>query len=405
MKKKIAGVLLIVILLVLTGCVTADGKVYGTREVLRYVNDICREEYELLGRELIEKKPDNMEYYFCTKERGLEFKANSYLSPIWIDATETSFYDKKISCDYVSVVHDLYYEEAETIIEKSPLCVPGDMYSFRMYILSFSDIDRIVDTILAADEIYQQELAYNSKEFLEKYPLMSVHLVWNRNQKEAQTQDTWVNVADIDINGQNDREELSERLAEAYVQGCVDGEIENMDGIPDQYLDAAHVSYLNTIRLNGEEMLYDCDDNPAASFSLSTENYKYSWYNDALGSYMMVTDIGMYWDNMSYPLIVREYVHALDGTYDTQRNGNKCISTWTIGADTWVMKGSYDDDIQSLTVEKNGKRLEIDYITCEEDHNVGATFCVGVTVEDFCELFDLDYEVDEAAGEIRFSRE
>lgn len=405
MKKRIAGVLLIVILLVLTGCVTKDGKVDGPRVVLRYVDGICGEDYELLGRELIEQKPDNMEYYFRTKERGLEFKANSYLSPISIDGSQLGLYDKEISCNYVSVVHDLYYEKAKAVIKQSPLCVPDEFYFSRMYVLSFSDIEEIVDAILAADKVYQQELTYNSPEFLEKYPLMTVHLVWNKTEKEARTQEHWVNMTDIAITGQHEREELYDTLAKVYAQKCVDGEIVNADDVPEEYMGKAHVSRLDSIILNGEEMLYDCDDNPAASFSLTTEDYKYCWYSDDLASYMMVTDVGMYWDNMSYPLIVREYVHALGGTYDTQRSGDKCTSTWTIGADTWVMKGRYDDEIQSLTVEKNGKRLDIDYVTCEEDYAVGATFCVGVTVEDFSKMFGLRYEIDEEAGEIRFDRE
>lgn len=406
MKKKNVWFLLVVVLLILTGCVGADGKVYGRGRVLSYVDSICEEEYEMLGRELIEEKPDNMEYYFRTKERGLEFKANSYLSPISFDATQTGFYDKKISCNYVSVVHDLYYEKAKDVISQSPLCVKDALYFPRMYVLSFADINEVVDVILAADEVYQQELAYNSPEFLEEYPLMTVHLVWNETEKEARTQENWVNMTDIPINGQHEREELYDSLAEVYVQKCVDGEIENTDDIPEKYLENAHVSYLETIKLNGEEMLYDCDDNPVASFSLTTEDYKYCWYNDELESYMMVTDVGMYWDNMSYPMIVREYVEALGGTYETQRDMLGCTSTWTLGDDRWNMMTIYEKgQLKVMSVTKNGKFIILDYVTVEEDCNVGADFCVGLTVENFCKMFDLTYEIDEEAGEIRFTRE
>ena len=67
------------------------------------------------------------------------------------------------------------------------------------------------------------------------------------------------------------------------------------------------------------------------------------------------------------------------------------------------MEAEFDDnEILKLVIEKNGSPLDISYITSDDDYNVSATFCVGVTVEDFCRLFDLRYVVDESAGTVRF---
>ena len=41
--------------------------------------------------------------------------------------------------------------------------------------------------------------------------------------------------------------------------------------------------------------------------------------------------------------------------------------------------------------EKNGQPLELDLVTVDEDARVGATFCAGVSAEDFCKLFDLRF--------------
>ena len=118
---------------------------------------------------------------------------------------------------------------------------------------------------------------------------------------------------------------------------------------------------------------------------------------------MMVMDIGLTTDQMSIPLIIREYVTALGGTYRTSSQDEVYISTWTIGGDTWIMEAEYDDnEIRSLEVRKNGSPLELPYITVEEDIQVSATFCVGVTVEDFCRLFDLTYEIEEEQGKVLF---
>lgn len=53
-------------------------------------------------------------------------------------------------------------------------------------------------------------------------------------------------------------------------------------------------------------------------------------------------------------------------------------------------------------MKRNGETIPLAYKTVDEERNVGATFCVGVTAEDFCKLFDLRYTVDESAGKICF---
>lgn len=67
------------------------------------------------------------------------------------------------------------------------------------------------------------------------------------------------------------------------------------------------------------------------------------------------------------------------------------------------MEAEYDDDeVRSLEVRKNGSPLDFSYITVQEDVQVSATFCIGVSVEDFCRLFDLEYEIEEEQGKVIF---
>ncbi len=396
----------------LTGCLDKDSEIYGQQEVLEYVDTICEEPYHLVGSELVEESPDNMEYSFETDNRELTFQANSYLSPIYIDATQTGFYNREISCNYVNVVHDLYRDELQQVLRADSHYL--EEYGW-IYLLSFADIDRVIDTIMAADRVYRQELAYNSEEFLAEYPLSSVHLVWQRSDEEAWEHKTWVNITDVGINGQHDRDELYDRLANVYAQLCVDGEIEKSGDVPEQYLADKHVSLLTTIEVNGEEMLYDDNDNPYGPYGLTTDDYKYCWYSEEQESYMMVMDIGLVSDGMSFPLIIREYVRALGGTYqaaeEESKEGSKeeediYRSSWAIGENTWTMEAEFADNvILNLAIEKNGVPLDIPYVTSEEDYQVSATFCVGVTVENFCQLFDLRYTVDENAGVVRFAED
>ena len=385
----------------LSGCLTKDSSIYGQERVLEYVDSICPEPYELTETELIEENPDNMEYEFRTLKRDLTFHANSFLSPIWIDATQTPFYSRSLSCDYVTVVHDLYRDELKQVLEHDSHYMPE--YGWY-YLLSFQDIENAVDTLLAADQVYRQELSYNPPEFLTENPLASIHFVWHRSEAEMEAHESWVNMTDIGITGQNSRRELYDRLAGVYAQLYVDGKIDR-DDVPEEYLAGRHVSTLHTIRLNGREMLYDSNDNPYGPYGLTTDDYRYCWYSKELDSYMMVIDIGLITDNMSFPLIIREYVRALGGSYEASARESVYSSTWKIGENTWSMKAEYDDNtIHSLEIEKNREPLELSWITSDDDIQVAATFCAGVTVEDFCSLFDLTYTVNEEEGTISFEQ-
>ena len=402
-RVTVSVILVCLLVLELTACTTKNSKAYGKKQVLEYVDEICKEPYELIEKELIEESPDNMEYRFRTKNRELYFKANSYLAPVVIDACETIFYRRHISCDYVNAVHDLYNDELNQVLA-------GDEHYLEeygwIYVCSFSDLASVVKTVLAADEIYQKELAYNSPSFLEENALRSIHLVYQRSEEEAKMHETWTNMGDIAITGQNDPEELYNRLAGWYAQRYVDGEIEDGSDIPQRYLEDRHRTSLTSIELNGEEMLYDSKENPYGPYLLSTDGYRRCWYSEKMNSYMLAADIGLTSYNMSFPLIIREYVLALGGKYSNDSEGENCRSSWEIGDDKWVMTAKFcDNEILNLEIEKNGKPLEIHYVTSDEEWGVSATFCVGMTAEDFCRLFDLSYEIDEEKGIISFESE
>ena len=385
----------------LCGCMGADGEIYGKAKVLDYVDSLCGEPYELVSSELVAEEPDDMQYDFVTKERGLEFTAHSYLQPIVIDATVTSWYDRALSCDYVNRVHDLYRADIDAALAKGETWLPDRQW---MYLVEFGDLDNVVDTLVAADAIYTAELDYNSAAFLTEYPAATVHLIWNRSREEALENKTRVNLADVSLNGQQDRQALYDRLAKIYAQLCVDGKIENDAGVPARYREGLHRSTLEEIELNGSPLLYDSEDNPYNPYGLTTEDYRGAWYNYEAGSYLLAMDVGYMNDGSSFPLIAREYVRALGGSYSRSTDEKKrSESSWTIGSDQWQMDSTLGEEgVTALRVKKNGQPLDLTWYTVEDDYRVGATFCVGLPVEDFCRLFDLTCTVDEAAGCLRF---
>lgn len=383
----------------LSGCLTADADVYGQEKVLEYVDSVCSAPYELTGKELIQETPDNMEYEFRTLNRDLTFHANSYLSPIQIDASVTSFYSRSLSCDYVNIVLNQYRDQVGAVLEQDS----HYLSDYGWYYLSeFQDIQDAVDTLLAADQIYRPELAYNNADFLRENPVTSIHVVWQASEEAAAAHEHWVNLTDMAVTGQNEEAETFDRLADIYAQMSVDGKIPS-DGIPEEYLKGKHVSRLDTILLDGRELFYDSEDNPYGPYGLTTDDYRFCWYSSELDSYMLIMDIGFLSDSTSFPLIIREYVRALGGSYRASSEDSCYTSSWTIDDSSWSLEAVYEDGaIESLRIEKNGKELPVSWVTCEEDSHVNATFCVGVTAEDFCRLFDLEYRVNEQAGILAF---
>lgn len=387
----------------LTGCTTIDGKVPGKREVLAYVDDICQEPYQLISVEQIKERPANVEYTFETEERGLRFTANSYLSNIMIDNSSTDFYYREISCDYVQAMHQLYYDRAkEALGEAEPYDQKKGWYS----LLCFEDIAGAAETILKADRIYAEELAYNSPEYLQENPLMRIHFVWYESEEAAREGKNWENMMDLAVTGSRTYEDIYDTLADCYAQLCMDGKIEDRGEVPTRYLEGKHVSMLEHIYLNGEEMDYETHEDPYSGFWTTTDHYRYCWYSEDMDSYMMVSDVGYTSKYSSVPMILAEYVHGLGGSYELEPE--KGISRWTIGKDTWEMEAESKDStfrLTSLEVRKNGKKLDIPYVTVDEDTHVGATFCVGLKVEDFAKLFDLEYEIDEEGWSVYFYSE
>lgn len=386
----------------LTGCLGADAEIYGQETVLDYVDTVCDEPYRLTGQQLVEQTPDRMEYTFKTSDRDLTFTADSYLEPVTIDGSVFS-YTREISCDYVNAVHDLYRDDIKKILEENPRYLPEHGW---FYLLSFNDINSIVYSVLDADKVWQQELAFHDQAWLKKNSVTYIHLVYHTSQEEADAHSDWVNLTDISVTGSNTFENLYDKISNAYIQKAVDKEITD-PSIPEHLLYDSdhHVSTLTSITLNGSEMLYDNEENPASSYGLTTEDYKTVWWSEGEDSHMILSDIGMITDNMSYPLIIREYVDQMGGEYSVKVTEDQYESRWTIGQSTWVMDVTYTDKgkIQKFGLTRNGEPIRVDILTSDDDPHVTATFVVGMKVSDFSKMLGMTYTINEAERTLVFT--
>lgn len=397
MKKRFlffAGMLLAVCF---SGCTTVDGQPYGQGRVLAYVREaVPAEAYTLVSVEQVGESPANVEYTFRSEQRELIFRANSYLAQICID-TPTLFYQKEISCGYDEAVWALYADQVSAEFAKS------DLHSGAgMELMDFEDIGEAAETLFSASSVLSGELAYNGEEYLREHLAKTVSVRWYADAQARAESRSWVSVCDVCLDGLTTEQTYYDGIANAYAQKVVDGEIPDMGDIPTPYLENKHLSRLEHIFLNGTEMTYDQVDNPFSSFRLSTYQYKTCWYNSEMGTYMMAVDVGYHAESASFPLIIAEYVQALNGQWEMCENGLK----WSIGGDRWQLtckRNSQAPYLTGLKLTKNGKAVPVSYLTASQDSRLDAVFCAALPLADFAGLFHLEYAVDEAAGCVYFT--
>lgn len=169
-NKRIYGLIILALSLLLIGCGDIDGDIPGKEEVLSFVeNDVPEERYKLDHVDHVtDELPKADIYYFESKERNLEFTVVSTLRAVGMDASIAG-YDPYIYSQYAACVHELYNEDIDDILEQLPTNANGKYCYY-----SYDEIDDVVDIILEADHVYSRESRYNSEKWMEENPVASV---------------------------------------------------------------------------------------------------------------------------------------------------------------------------------------------------------------------------------------
>lgn len=231
-------------------CTDANGAIPSDREVFEKVSSICtNEEYELVSRVDISDAtpPACVKYTFVTKERGLEFTAHSTLQNIAWEGP-SAWYSKVVHCNYAKAVQSLYEDDVRSEIEKCPLYSPERN---AYYISSFSQVETIAESLAAAQEIYRQELQYNSVDFLRENFLFWVNIyglddsaadclsgsdIMNYVYSDSFNRRNTRHIADMRV-GVWQYDEIYDPLAMRVTERYMDGSIYLEDGVPQEYIE------------------------------------------------------------------------------------------------------------------------------------------------------------------------
>jgi len=208
-KGMVRGALVLLFLL-LTGCGDIDGEIPGKEEVLSFMQGEVPGEHYVFDRVQSEEGalPQKDIYYFKSTDRELEFTAVSTLSAVGMDATIAG-YKPCIYSQYPAGVHSLYSEEIDAILEE----LPRDSQNVYCYD-SYDDLARVASIIIRADEVYKQELAYNTQEWMNENPIKTISVRYIYTGEDGK--ENFVTTVYAKLNGNLDFDEIYNRFCDRH---------------------------------------------------------------------------------------------------------------------------------------------------------------------------------------------
>lgn len=397
--KKIKRVFLLLLCmafgLAIIACGKADGKVASKRDAIRYVRKNISEKCSFVKEEVVSESPRKVIYTFQSDARGFEFEVIAERWPHGLG--DAVFYYEPTIIDYYSIqVHNYYDDRMSEVF--GDLLDPDMLY---FYISSTEDIEKLSKAIVKASKIYAEEREYNTDEFLKEEPYCKGK-VWAKTED-----DDWYTYTDIPIDGTSyNEEDVKKQLFQAVAQDVKDGELsaEDFPGI-DKYTESLHVTYLNDMYINGTKIeSYTSEDSDRAEEVCGAE------YDNDKQSYMMAIDEGIVVSRGCLkPYCIPSVVAALGGEFSSPEYTYHDLPTrlkaeWTINGHTWEasincehpenQKLKYSD----LEVTRDGEKLDVEY-----EYTVDSWYFETISIDDFCKLFDLSYEIDEEEGVVYFT--
>ncbi len=385
----------------ISGCKGINDKPAKSSEVMKAVKEaVPSEKYEYLSVVNDEEsRPKVDTYEFRSKERDLNFSVVSTLAPFGIDGG-TLGYSDSIRVYYADAVHELYKDRIDAVLGE---LVQNDRGRYTYS--SFCELEKIVGTLVEADTIYREELAYNSKEWLLENPIRNVRFdyVWagdDGDEKHSQ-------IMGVDIDGDLDYKELYDLFAYRHAEAAKDGVIEDAT-VPESQLERVHREALGNIYINGVEISDSAYEDALSRRLINNlrdrkgyDNYSCFYYYP-WKKYVIKLNLGLT-DEEYAPQLMENYTKALG--IPCKVKYKKGEISWRTEDAKWSIKARRDrnQNVKEFGIYKNGKKQDIKYLTADDEMSlVRSSYLVAISVDDFADIFDLEVLIDEDNGMISF---
>lgn len=400
-KRILLAAIVSLICFLAVGCTDIDGDLMKEKEVLKAVKEqVPSERYKFIKVEHHDElRPKEDIYYFESKDRDMSFQAVSTLVPIGLDAS-TIGYSKHVNPGYAEGVHNLYIGDMEKVLEVIPKNDKGQ-YCFT----SYTELEKVLGIIAEADSIYTAEKKFNTEKWMEENPAKKVLLHFNYKDENGESKSRFTFT--ISLNGLNTYESLHDLYTYLYVKRVMDEDFSDPT-IPEDAYKLIHAGKLENICVDwsniSETAFVDDKANNLTNGSRDrngndpySAHYYYQW-----GTYVVVLNVGLASEEYA-PKLMEVYFDTLGVGYEI-RYGKGSVK-WIYGGDEWAIEAKQDKNHDSTSCEfyKNGKKQEIKYLTYNDAMSpVHATYLVGISVDDFADIFDLEYDINEQESTIKF---
>lgn len=396
--NKFIFMVMVILCLSMTACTDVDGDLMTEKEVLEKVAaQVQGEKYELISvAHFTEELPKRDVYTFKSKDRDMTFTATSTLGSVGIDAS-TIGYEQRVYVGYAEGVQTVYEEQMENLLGELPRNGKGH-YLYE----SFADLSALTERIMEVEELYREELKYNTADWMIKNPLTRIGVAYSFVDPDGEERD--VLVYTVPINGAHEAKELYDLIAYNHVEKVKQGLIVD-NTTPQEQLDRFHEEKLPNVFVGDVNVADEAFAAAKGQNLINNSREMYScYYYYPWDSYVMMLNVGLVEEDYA-PKLVESYAEALH--YSCFVDYGKGEIEWYNGPETVTLHAKKDADgrISFFTAYKGGEALNVPYITSKSEQTVvRGTYLVGISVDDFAKLFDVTYTIDEESGEIRFTK-
>lgn len=404
--KYIKGLCMVLLfslmVLPLMACTDIDGDLASEKDVLQKVKEeVPSEKYEYVKVEhFTDKSPKEDIYYFKSKDRELEFQVLSTLHSFGIDGA-TLGYDEYIYVKYAEAVHELYMDRVNQVFEELSVDKRGN-YCYQ----SYDDLKDIAEKLVKADQIYKEELQYNSAEWIADNPVCTIWFAYQWIDENGQ-QDSFKTFS-VSLDGTISYDEVYDWITYEHMKNLSENRISD-NTIPEDQMSRVHKERLNYIYFGmtnvSEEAYEDANARNLTNNSRGNGNDFYaSYYYYPLDTYLILINTGITDENYA-PQLMEHYTKALG--YDCEVKYGKGQISWEMNGSKWEIRAKQNSDhaITEFDFYKDGTPQHVKYFTSNDSgSHVNCTYLVGITVEDFAKIFDLKWQCEEDYDTLSFQK-
>lgn len=351
-KRAIISVAFAALTVVLCSC-SMSPTYYSDDYVKTYAKDVFGKNVTFIEKTNdSQDKEGNLTYKYLFKEgRGIEFSIKTSTYRASFDGTQTSFYNKSISDDYVESIVSHYHDDITAIIKDSPFEIDySDKKSMTLYLNDYKQTTKAAEFIEDIDKLLALESFYSKYNKSASTFTVKVYL----RSDNSENIDNWKErdvfcFASIKLTTKAPRL-TADGVNKTLERNLADKAKEDKAGyysLPEDFLNKYPANVITLKEINGATIL--------------TNEYKFVYDEKTDKYWIYCLDPCQDCDEFSYYYTDRyefsDLVKGFGGTYESAN----CTARWKIGSDVWTAKlylGNHSK-YADFKVKKNGELITL----------------------------------------------